>query len=287
MEHMTVTDFGTEHCSPDKKPISHPFLHHTLHFVYSGSGYFNGISVSAGQIFLCRGGEQATYYPAREDPWYYGWIGGSGILFEQLIADMGFTESCYVRTMQKSPLIEILISAGTSSTEQEYRCGLFYAIAGLQIAEAENALLDAPQKHIKEAVQYIEALSGVASPQQVARKLNLSRAYLRNLFYNHYGVSLQEYILRHRMQCAAELLSSTDLSVSEIAARCGYSDPLMFSRMFRKYQSQSPTHYRANIKSFTKTIGEMQKNDPRYSGENIEVLRDRVLTDAQTLLNKH
>ena len=140
MEHMTIADFGTEHCPADKEAITHPFSHHTLHFIYSGSGYFNGIRVSAGQIFLCRGGEQATYYPAPEDPWYYGWIGGSGILFEQLVSEMGFSESCYVRTMQKSPLIEILISAGTSSTEQEYRCGLFYAIAGLQIAEAENAL---------------------------------------------------------------------------------------------------------------------------------------------------
>lgn len=277
MEHMTIADFGTEHCSADKEMYSYPCSHHTLHFIYSGSGYFNGIRVSAGQIFLCRGGEQATYYPAPEDPWYYGWIGGSGILFEQLISQMGFSESCYIRTFRKSPLVEILISAGISSTEQEYRCGLFYAIAGLQIAEAENAILDAPQQHVREAVQYIEALSGVVSPQQVAQKMKLSRAYLRNLFYKNYSVSLQEYILRHRMQCAAELIVSTNLSVSEIAARCGYSDPLMFSRMFRKYQKQSPIHYRSSAKNFNRLVAEAQKFDPRYIGENIEVLRDRVL----------
>ena len=286
MEHMTIADFGTEHCPADKEAITHPFSHHTLHFIYSGSGYFNGIRVSAGQIFLCRGGEQATYYPAPEDPWYYGWIGGSGILFEQLISEMGFSESCYVRTMQKSPLIEILISAGTSSTEQEYRCGLFYAIAGLQIAEAENALLTAPQKHLKEAEQYIETLSGVITPKQIAQKMNLSRAYLRNLFSANFGISLQEYILRYRMQCAAELIASTDLPISEIAFRCGYSDPLMFSRMFRKYQQQSPTQYRRSTQNFICAVDWARKNDPRYSGENIEVLRDRVMRDDRKFLKK-
>ena len=279
MEHIVINDFGIEHCPADKEPTTHPFLHHTLHFIFHGNGYVNGNKVTAGQVFLCRSGEGMTYYPDRDEPWYYGWIGGSGALFEQLLSDMGFSDSCYVRTIRKIPLVEILVSAGTSSTEQEYRCGLFYAIAGLQIAAEENALLGAPGQHIREAVACIEACAGAITAGEVAQKTNLSRAYLRNLFSDSYGISLQEYILRHRMQCAAELLSTTDLPIAEIGTRVGYSDPLMFSRMFRKYRKQSPTNYRRSTRAFTNQLKIALQTDPRYIGENMEALRNRVLHD--------
>ena len=279
MEHLIITDFGIEHCAADKETIVHPFSHHVLHFVFRGSGYLNGHRISEGEMFICRGGEYSYYYPDPEDPWYYGWIGGSGQLFEQLIAGMGFSDTCHVRTIRKSALIEILIRAGTSSTEQEFRCGLFYAAAGLQIAEMEKAVLSAPEIHVRDAVQYIESMSGAVTADGVSRKMNLSRAYLRNLFTEIYGVSLQEFIMRTRMQRAAELLSSTAYSVAYIGQQVGYHDQMMFSKMFRRYQNQSPTEFRNNTRVFSRIVAEAQQNDPRYQGENIDTLRDRMLSD--------
>ena len=182
MEHLYITDFGVEHCDSDKEAIKHPFRHHVIHFVFAGNGYINGKMVSAGECFLCRGGEKSIYAPDPSDPWYYGWIGGNGMMFEQLLSDMGFSEKSNVCTIRKSSLVEMLIRLGTSSKEQEYRCGLFYAIAGLQIHTRENSVMHIPEQHIRDAVQHIESVSGNTTPEEIARVLHLSRAYQHNPF---------------------------------------------------------------------------------------------------------
>ena len=47
-----------------------------------------------------------------------------------------------------------------------------------------------------------------------------------------------------KIQAACRLLDSTDESVKVIAARLGFSDPLYFSRVFRRTQGLSPSAYR-------------------------------------------
>ena len=279
MEHIVIMDFGFEHCAPDKGATLHPFRHNVLHFVFSGSGDINGQKVSAGEMFLCRGGEHSVYAPDPLNPWYYGWIGGSGLLFEQLLSDMHFSQDITVCTMQNSALVELLIRLGTSSKEQEYRCGLFWAIAGLQTGDNEDALEDMPRLHVKDAEQYIESVSGNTTPQEVADHLHLSRAYLRNLFSISHGISLQKYILRYRMQRAAELLAETNLPIGTIGQQVGYQDPLMFSKMFHKYRHMSPTAYRKSTIVFMQAVTDARKHDPRYRGENIEYLRSSIVSD--------
>ncbi len=270
MEHIFIIDFGNEQCAPDKEAVEYTINHHTIHFVYSGSGYINGIRVHAGEMFLCRSRENALYMPFADDPWHYGWIGGCGTLFDKLLSDMGFTDTCHIRTMYKPALTELLIRAGISSKEQEYRCGLFYAIAGLQISAEEQNNDSMPARHVRNAVSFIESMSGNTTPDEVARNLNLSRAYLRNLFSESQGMSLQRYILRYRMQQAEALLTATDLSMSEIGAQIGYRDPLMFSKMFRRYHGQSPTQFRADSRAFEHLLHTAQETDPRYRGESAE-----------------
>ena len=277
MEHINIADFGYEHCAADKESTIHPFPHHVLHFVFSGGGFVEGQYVGAGEAFLCHGGKETLYFPDPADPWYYGWIGGSGMLFDRLLTDMGFSEHTPILPMKKSPLVEILIRAGTASDEQEYRCGLFYAIVGLQGPKTEPSLREAPKEHFAQAIRLIESTGGCTTPAEIAAHLNLSRAYLRNLFHDLCGIAPQEYILRYRMRRAAELLTSTDLPVASVGAQVGYQDPLMFSKMFRRYQKLSPSQYRFRLHAISQMITDARESDPRYRGEDIDALRDRVV----------
>ena len=83
---------------------------------------------------------------------------------------------------------------------------------------------------------------------QVADRLNISRAYLRNLFYEQEGVSPQEYLVRLRMSRAAKLLAES-FSISEISYAVGYNDSLQFSRAFRRYFGVSPSTYRESLRN--------------------------------------
>jgi transcriptional regulator GlxA family with amidase domain len=54
-----------------------------------------------------------------------------------------------------------------------------------------------------------------------------------------------EYMLAGRMNRARHLLTSTNLSVQEVAVRAGYENPLYFSRLFAARIGLTPTAYRA------------------------------------------
>lgn len=77
----------------------------------------------------------------------------------------------------------------------------------------------------------------------------VSDAYLRRVFKKQYGTAPAGFVIRERIRLAKQLLLSTEASrISQVASQVGYSDPLYFSRLFKKYTGLSPTEYsRAHI----------------------------------------
>ena len=82
------------------------------------------------------------------------------------------------------------------------------------------------------------------------KKLPLNYDYIRKLFKKEVGVSPADYLLKERMTLAGQLILSgisnkfSSYSVSQIAEACGYSEPLYFSRVFKKYYGVSPSEYK-------------------------------------------
>lgn len=83
--------------------------------------------------------------------------------------------------------------------------------------------------------------------KDVVNFIGFSRGYLSTAFRKTKGMSVQEYLLRVRMQKAKELIKATDLQIQEIGKRVGYDDQLNFSRIFRKYEGVSPSEFRREI----------------------------------------
>jgi AraC-like DNA-binding protein len=84
------------------------------------------------------------------------------------------------------------------------------------------------------------------------KSLPFSYDYLRKLFKKETGLTPHEYLIRTRMNAAQMLLSSTgrfDFSVNETSELCGFSEPLYFSRVFKKRFNVSPTEYYQNSKT--------------------------------------
>ncbi|MBE7035761.1 MAG: response regulator [Ruminococcaceae bacterium] len=80
--------------------------------------------------------------------------------------------------------------------------------------------------------------------QHIADSFNLSREYLSMLFKSENGSSLSEWIISYRIMKAAELLLETDMNVSAVANKVGYSDIRYFMRVFKKRMGRTPTQYR-------------------------------------------
>lgn len=81
------------------------------------------------------------------------------------------------------------------------------------------------------------------------KKLPLNYDYLRKMFKKETGLTPHGFLLRERMELARGLILGrianqySPYSVSQIAEACGYSEPLYFSRVFKKYFGVAPSEY--------------------------------------------
>jgi AraC family transcriptional activator of pobA len=91
------------------------------------------------------------------------------------------------------------------------------------------------------------ATDGIPTVQQIATSLNVSPGYLSGLLKVLTGQSTQHYIHDKVIENAKEKLSTTSLSVSEIAYELGFDHPQSFSRLFKTKTNFSPLAFRASF----------------------------------------
>lgn len=81
--------------------------------------------------------------------------------------------------------------------------------------------------------------------KQIAKSACISETECMRCFRRSIGVSPIRFLKEHRLQRAADLLSDTEQSISEIAASCGFLDMSYFTKAFRQLYSVTPTVYRS------------------------------------------
>jgi len=81
----------------------------------------------------------------------------------------------------------------------------------------------------------------------LAREADLSVPHFNRLFRDWTGRTPMDYLRRHRVEVARQLLSDVDLSIKQVAKRVGFDDPYHFSRVFRQVDGLSPSDYREDV----------------------------------------
>jgi AraC-like DNA-binding protein/CheY-like chemotaxis protein len=105
--------------------------------------------------------------------------------------------------------------------------------------------LDRDNSPVGNALRFIgQHLGDNLSCEQVAAFVGMNPDYLTRLFKKETGQSVSNHILHEKMKFAAELLTETNLPISEIGARVGYENHAHFSTAFKKGIGQSPSEYR-------------------------------------------
>lgn len=123
---------------------------------------------------------------------------------------------------------------------------LYKIVALLQNAEKDRYLPSAKLAKIEPAVAYIAEhyKDGELRVRTLAALCGMSEKYFSTLFYLGYGRTPKDYILQMRFDKARALLSSSALSVGEVAAACGFPNAYYFSRAFRAAVGMTPSAYR-------------------------------------------
>lgn len=86
----------------------------------------------------------------------------------------------------------------------------------------------------KHTVAGLADLAG-CSPRQLERRMK-----------RVFGLTVTQYVLRRRVDQAAQLLSETELPLAEIATTCGFYDQANFTRRFARLTNETPAAFRSN-----------------------------------------
>lgn len=134
--------------------------------------------------------------------------------------------------------VEALLSYGDRFYERQF---ITRKVANHQILDRLNDLLDAcfDGRIVKE--------NGVPSVAFVAQQLNVSPHYLSGLLRSITGLNTQQHIHMKLIDKAKELLSTTSLTVSEIAYSLGFEQIQSFSKLFKTKTNLSPVNFRESF----------------------------------------
>ena len=88
---------------------------------------------------------------------------------------------------------------------------------------------------------------GIPTVQHLAGQLNISSSYLGDMMRSITGQNAQQHIHHKLVEKAKEKLSTSDLSIAEIAYQLGFEHPQSFSRLFKTKTNLSPLEFRQSF----------------------------------------
>jgi AraC family L-rhamnose operon regulatory protein RhaS len=83
--------------------------------------------------------------------------------------------------------------------------------------------------------------------ERIADVFNYSQSHLCALFKQQAGESINQYILRYKLQLVETRLRRSSMSISQIADEFGFTDICHLNKLFKRYYQTSPTEYRRSL----------------------------------------
>jgi AraC-like DNA-binding protein len=124
----------------------------------------------------------------------------------------------------------------------------FYHRQFITREKSNHQILDRLEKLLEDYFNSDEvSVKGLPVVQDIAAALNISAKYLSTLLKVLTGQNTQQHIHDKLIEKAKAKLSTTNLSVSEIAYELGFAHPQSFSKLFKTKTSQSPLEFRASF----------------------------------------
>ena len=131
------------------------------------------------------------------------------------------------------------------SPEQREELRLALLHSGLELMDDRKAVLIEKVKNlIIEMVHYADELPKVNYSDYIAEKLNHDYTYLSNIFSEVKGITIQQFIIVHKIERIKELIIDDELNITEIAWKMNYSSVAHLSNQFKKVTGLTPSHFK-------------------------------------------
>ena len=229
-----------------------------LLYIASGKGhfYFDGVEeiVPAGNMVLYRPKEEQRYYYYGVDHTEVYWVHFTGYHVKNILRKYGITDDMRVIPTGTSLNYKWLflqmiqeLKLGKEDYEElliNYLQQLFISIH--RIIESKPRMKSPYlMNEMDTAVRYFhENYNKPISIEDYAASQHMSVSWFIRNFKEYTDSTPVQYILSLRLSNAQTLLESTSYNITEIADIVGFSNPLYFSRIFKKQCGMSPSEFR-------------------------------------------
>ncbi len=117
--------------------------------------------------------------------------------------------------------------------------------SGLELLENSKSILIQKIKGvIIEMIHYEEEIPKVNYSEYISEKLDYDYTYLANTFSEVKGITIQQYIIFHKIEKVKELLLYGHFTLTEISYKLHYSSVAHLSNQFKKVTGLSPSYYK-------------------------------------------
>ncbi len=131
----------------------------------------------------------------------------------------------------------------TMEQKEKFKIGLLNS--GLELMDDKKSVLIGKIKNvIIEMVHHSDVFVKINFSVYLSDKLHHDYTYLANLFSEVQGITIEHFIIYHKIERIKELIIYDELNITEIAHRMNYSSVSHLSNQFKKITGLSPSHFK-------------------------------------------
>ncbi len=201
--------------------------------------------ISDNQFYIYNPGQRHEYaYVGNIESCHYFWVHFTGYAASQILTSLNLNAGAFTSPINRAAEIEqlwqMLIEAKffARGNLSNYPATLLWSLLTLLATPAVQ------RSPFSSAAKQLENINVPVSVSELASKYRMSVGHFIRSFKDAYGYTPINYRIIKQIEQAKNFLSEMDISVSMISEMCGFSDPLYFSRQFKKHTGLSPTQYR-------------------------------------------
>jgi AraC-like DNA-binding protein len=132
-----------------------------------------------------------------------------------------------------------------STLEQRRQLKANLLMSGLELLDDKKAILIEKIKNvIVEMIHYADDLPQKNYSDYISEKLGYDYTYLANIFSEVKGITIQQFIILHKIEKVKELILYGELNLTEISYMLHYSSVAHLSNQFKKITGLSPSFFK-------------------------------------------
>lgn len=210
-------------------------------------------SLHGGQGILLPPGRPHDYAAAPDHPWTLLWFHFAGERAEEYARMLGAGRQRRFSVHNIELIVEAFeecyrhVLGGYTDADLIGLSTSFIRLLGLcrTLQRASNPRRRHTEERVLRTIRFMrEHLSRPISLEELARTANLSVPHYSAMFKRQVNCSPVEFLTRLRLQHACERIESSNDTIAQIGYAVGFSDPLYFSRVFRRHMSITASEYR-------------------------------------------